>query len=91
MAGNYGNLNSQLNALQTKITTAVTSSPTSQDLIYIAAGLANVGTTFGSNDITNAVADSLTTALASVTSAASAAIASTTYKDQNLVNNCLSK
>ena len=91
MAGNYGNLNSQLNALQSKITTAVTSSPTSQDLIYIAAGLANAGTAFGSNDITNAASDALASGLTSITAAASAAISSSNIQGINLVNNWLLK
>jgi len=91
MAGNYGNLNSQLNALQTKITNKLSASPNSQDLIYIAAGLANAGTAFGSNDITNASDAALATALSGITSAATAATASQDFKDQNLVNNWLLK
>ena len=78
----YDSLSTQIDTLKTKINTLIASSTTSQDMIYMAKALGELGTLLGVDDIVAATAAKITeletkrtTSLANLESARSASIA----------------
>lgn len=78
----YDSLNAQIEAMKTKMNTLVAAATTSQDMIYMAKSLAELGNLLGVDDIVEATAAKITeletkrtTSLANLESARSSSIA----------------
>jgi hypothetical protein len=78
----YNSLNTQIEAMKTKMTTMVAAATTSQDMIYMAKALGELGTLLGVDDIVDATAAKITeletkrtTSLADLESSRSASVA----------------
>ena len=56
----YDSLNTQIEAMKTKMNTLMSSATTAQDMIYYAKALGELGTLLGTNDIVAATAAKIT-------------------------------